>query len=341
MSKRSKVVFTIGTILLIAFWSMPVMSQTINLSKTYSWKLVSPMSAGQNTDIGIVEFAKQIEQRTGGKVKITLYEGTLGAPTDHWDMAKNNAVQFAFTSDMYNTGRMPILSMLGLPMEVPDAKDAWTVANEWHKAGYLKELTDNFKVLWFQSSSPLSMYFKKTKPMKQEDFKGMKIRCGSTVQCQAMTVLGASGVSMAGGEVYMALQTGVIDATITGIDVAVDRKFFEVAKYVLKQNMIFGMFVFLMNKETWNSLPPELQKLIDQVAKDVNTADMERRYNEDKTLMTTYEKRGGEFYSVNKDEFNKWRVLIRPNSEKYVQDLAAKGAPAKEALTLMRKVAAQ
>jgi len=342
MSKLIRVMFFVAvTLVFVVASTIPVISQTLNLSKTYTWKLVSPMSAGQNTDIGIVEFAKQLEQRTGGKVKITLYEGTLGSPGDHWDMAKNNAVQFAFTSDMYNTGRMPILSMMGLPMEVPDAKDAWTIANEWLKAGYLKELTDNFKVLFFQSSSPLSMYFRKTKPMKQDDFKGMKIRCGSTVQCQAMTVLGASGVSMPGGEVYMALQTGVVDGTITGIDVAVDRKFYEVAKYVLKQNLIFGMFVFLMNKETWNSLPPELQKLIDQLAKDVNAADMERRYNEDKSLVSTYEKRGGEFYSVSNEEFGKWRQLIRPNSEKYVQDLSAKGHPAKEALALMRKVAAQ
>jgi hypothetical protein len=68
---------------------------------------------------------------------------------------------------------------------------------------------------------------------------------------------------------------------------------------------------------------------------------MERRYAEDKTLVTTYEKRGGEFYSVGKEEFNKWRQLIRPNSDKYVQDMASKGTPAKEALATMRKVAAQ
>jgi TRAP-type C4-dicarboxylate transport system substrate-binding protein len=340
MSRKLSIIFLSASVLLCVVLSTSSMSQTLNLNKTYNWKLVSPMAAGQNTNIGIVEFAKQLEQRTGGKVKITMYESTLGAPTDHWDMAKNNAVQFAFTSDMYNASRLPILSMIGLPMEVPDAKDAWVMANEWLKAGYLKELTDNFKVLWFQSSSPLSMYFRKSKPIKQDDFKGMKIRCGSTVQCQAMGVLGASGVSMPGGEVYMALQTGVVDGTITGIDVAVDRKFYEVAKYVLKQNLIFGMFVFVMNKETWNGLPPELQKLIDQTAKDINTADMERRYNEDKTLVSTYEKRGGEFYSVSREEFGKWRQLIRPNSEKYVQDLAAKGHPAKEALAVMRKVAA-
>lgn len=330
----------VSLLLLAIAFPTPVKSQTINLDKTYNWKMISPMTTGQVTNRGLVELIKVLDQRTKGKVKITFYEGTLGAPTDAWDMTKNNAVQFAFTSDMYNTGRMPILSMVGLPMELPDAKSGWLTANEWLNAGYLKELTDNFKVLWFQSSSPLSMYFRKQKPIKQDDFKGMKIRCGSSVQCQAMGLLGASGVSMPGGEVYMALQTGVVDGTITGIDVAVDRKFYEVAKYVLKQNLIFGMFVLLINKETWSGLPPELQKLIDQTARDVNVAEMERRYTEDKTLVSTYEKRGGEFYEVSKEEFARWRQLMSGNSEKYTQELAAKGYPAKEALSMMRKITA-
>ena len=85
-----------------------------------------------------------------------------------------------------------------------------------------------------------------------DDFKGLKIRSGSGIQGQAISALGATGVSMAGGEVYMALQTGVIDGAITGIDVVIDRKFYEVCKYALKLPIYGGAFVLLMNKETWN-----------------------------------------------------------------------------------------
>ena len=89
MIKKLGIAFMLlSSVLLAIVLPTPAGSQTISLSKTYNWKLVSPMAAGQNTNIGIVEFAKQLEQRTGGKVKITLYESTLGAPADHWDMAK-------------------------------------------------------------------------------------------------------------------------------------------------------------------------------------------------------------------------------------------------------------
>ena len=74
------------------------------------------------------------------------------------------------------------------------------------------------------------------------------------MQSQSTALLGPTGVSMAGGEQYMALQTGVIDGTISGIDMALDRKFFEVCKYALIRPIYFGVYVLLMNKETWNGL---------------------------------------------------------------------------------------
>ncbi len=104
--------------------------------------MTSAMNAGQDGNVGIVQFNKLLDQRTNGKVKISLYEGTSGAPTDAWDMTKNNAVRFTFTVLICVTwARMPILAMVGLPLEYPSSRAVWIAANEWLKAGYLKELT--------------------------------------------------------------------------------------------------------------------------------------------------------------------------------------------------------
>ena len=48
------------------------------------------MPPGHIQNRSIVDFAKTLEQRTNGAVKITIYEATLGAPTDQWDMVKTN-----------------------------------------------------------------------------------------------------------------------------------------------------------------------------------------------------------------------------------------------------------
>ena len=342
MIKKLGVLFMLMVSILLLVVVLPggAAEKTIDLSKTYSWKMTSAMAAGQDGNKGIVEFVKLLEQRTNGKVKISLYESTLGAPTDAWDMLKNNAVQFTFTSDLYNVGRMPILALVGLPLEYPDSRAVWLVENEWLKAGYLKELTDNFKTLFFLSTQPLTVFLRAKKVVTMDDFKGMKIRCGGSVQSQATALLGATGVSMAGGEQYMALQTGVIDGTISGIDMALDRKFFEVCKYALNQPIYYGVYVLLMNKETWNGLPPELQKLIEQTSQEVGASEVERRLNAEKSLWVEFGKKS-EVYTISKEEQARWHQATAGVADKYVKDTAAKGHPAKEAYDLVQKVVSQ
>ena len=336
---RKLAIFVTVSLLLLTF-VFPAGAQTINLSKNYNWKMTSAMNAGQDGNVGIVQFNKLLDQRTNGKVKISLYEGTLGAPTDAWDMTKNNAVQFTFTSDLYNVGRMPILSMVGLPMAIPSSRAVWLTANEWLKAGYLKELTDNFKVLSFLSTHPLTLFLRNKKVTTMDDFKGLKIRCGGSIQSETVRLLGGTGVSLPGGEQYMALQTGVIDGAISGIDMALDRKFYEVTKYGPRQPLYFGIYLLLMNKETWNEIPPELQKLIEQTANEVFAAEADRRTKAEQALWDTYGKRV-EVYGISKEEVEKWKKATANIDDKYVRDTSAKGHPAKEALELMRKVTAK
>ena len=332
----------VGLILFVMALTGAIAAETraIDLDKTYNWKMTSAMNAGQDGNKGIVEFVRLLDQRTKGKVKISLYEGTLGAPTDAWDMLKNNAVQFTFTSDLYNAARMPILGMVGLPMELPSQKAVLATVNEWLKAGQLKELTDNFKVLFFLSTHPLTVFMRNKKVVTMDDFKGLKIRCGGPAQSQSVALLGATGVSMPGGEQYMALQTGVLDGAISGIDMALDRKFYEVAKYAPRQPLYYGIYLLLMNKETWNGLPPELQKLIEQTANEISASEVERRQRAEDTLWSDYGKKV-EVYPISKEEQARWRKATASVADKYVKDAEAKGHPAKEALELMRKVAAK
>ncbi|HEX2966213.1 MAG TPA: TRAP transporter substrate-binding protein DctP [Syntrophorhabdaceae bacterium] len=340
-NRKGRAFAGILSIVLIAIFTVAPIghawAQNVDLNKTYNWKMTSAMSTGQDGNKSIVEFVKLLEQRTKGKVKISLYEGTLGSPTDAWDMVKNNAVQFTFTSDLYNAARMPILGMVGLPMEYPSQRAVLLTTNEWLKQGYLKELTDNFKVLFFLSTHPLTVFLRNKKVATMDDFKGLKIRCGGPAQSQGVALLGATGVSMPGGEQYMALQTGVIDGAISGIDMALDRKFYEITKYAPSTPIYFGIYVLLMNKDTWNGLPAELQKLIEQTSNEISASELTRRMADEKNLWNTFGQKV-EVYKVSKEEEGRWRKATASVADKYVKDMEAKGYPAKGALEVMRKV---
>jgi TRAP-type C4-dicarboxylate transport system substrate-binding protein len=339
---NKKVVTLMLVSLFVPIFVSQVWAQEVNLKNSYNWKMTSVFTSGMDVEKGITEFIKTIDQRTKGKAKITLYETTLGAPTDHWDMTKSNAIQFAFTVDQYNMSRIPILTMVGLPMEYPNSRAVWLTANEWLKAGYLKELTDNFKVLFFLPTDPQTVFLRNKKVLTMDDFKGLKIRIGGgDIQRETTSLLGAAGIGMPGAEQYMALQTGVLDGAISSVEMALDRKFYEVTKYVLYQQPIyFGICMLLMNKDTWNSMEPELQKVIEQTANEISSREVERRFKQEDSLWANYGKKA-ELYTISKEESQKWRQKVAGATDKYVNNAAAKGFPAKEALALMRKVTAQ
>jgi TRAP-type C4-dicarboxylate transport system substrate-binding protein len=325
--------------LVVTFLSLSLITEKVLAqSKAYQWKMASPMPPGNIQNRSLNDFAKTLEQRTNGAIKITIYEATLGAPTDQWDMVKKNAIQFTYTHDGYNAGRMPVYSLFGLPFELTDMNAVFNVANEWLKAGYLKELTDNFKVLYFVPTNLLQLITRSKKVTTMDEFKGLKIRSGTGLQGQTISALGATGVSMAGGEVYMALQTGVIDGAITGIDMVNDRKLYEVAKYAPRLPLYGACFVLLMNKEVWNDLPKDLQTLVEQVSKDAANVDLKKRMDEENSLWERIRQFGVDTYNISSQEQVRWKKATTGIADKYVSDIVAKGFPAKEALELMRKV---
>ncbi len=308
-------------------------------AKTYDWKFVSPMAPGHSRNASIKQFSKLLQERSNGAVKITIYEASLGSPADGWDMLKNNGTQFLITADAFSAGRMPIASMVGLPVEFPDSTSASLAAAEMLKAGYLKELTDNFKVLYLAASPQFHFFLRDKKVTKTDDLKGLKIRTAATVQAQLATALGATGVTMPSAEVYMGLDRKVIDGTITGPDNVVDLKLTEVTKYALKQPLTGGLFATMMNKETWDSLTPDLQKTIDQISQEVAAAEWKQVVADEEKNWQTVGKTS-EIYPLGPEELAKWRAAAAGVTDKVVAETAAKGYPAKEALELIRKTVA-
>jgi TRAP-type C4-dicarboxylate transport system substrate-binding protein len=315
--------------------------KVVALSKSYDWKMASALPPSMFENRALVEFINKLKERTNGKVNVTLFQGTLGAQGDHWDMVKGNAVQFALMAEAYAPGRMPVASLTNLPFEVPDTITMKRVVDGWMKAGYLKELTDEFKIIFYKPTLLHQLFLSKKKITKLEDFKGVKIRAAASLSGKAISAMGAAAVSMSGGEQYLALQTGVIDGVITGVEGVVDRKLYEVCKIGLEQPVLGGMWAVIMNKETWNSLPKELQALIDEIAKDVAESDFKALLQIDKDKTEVAKQKGVVYYSVSPDEIARWRKAASEVDDAYVKEWSAKGYPVKAALEMMRKIAAE
>jgi C4-dicarboxylate-binding protein DctP len=111
----------------------------------------------------------------------------------------------------------------------------------------------------------------RNKPIKAvEDMKGLKIRVMEHPGYMAMVRgLGANPVPISWGEVYMALQQGVVDGWEAPVSLIESMKFFEVTKHLILDGHIYSFLPLLINDKFFLSLAPDLQRLLVDTTKAV------------------------------------------------------------------------
>src|SRR5512139_3031630 len=211
------------------------------------------------------EWAKEIGTRTNGKVQITVFPGGTLTPADKcYDGVVKGISDIGFSVLAYTRGKFPLTEVADLPLGMKSGLVATKLINEYYKKLKPKEF-DEVKVMYLHGHGPGIIHSKK-EVTKLEDVKGMKIRC-TGMAAKIAGALGATPVAMHMGETYDALSRGVVDASMAPQEALQGWKWGEVVKYTVEDwgaSYSSGMFV-VMNKDKWKSLPPDVQKIIEQV----------------------------------------------------------------------------
>jgi TRAP-type C4-dicarboxylate transport system substrate-binding protein len=136
------------------------------------------------------------------------------------------------------------------------------------------------------------------------------------------------------GETYDALRRGVVDASMAPMESLNTWKWGEVVKFTTEDfgaSYSTAMFA-VMNKEKWNSLPPDIQKIIDQLNQEwIDRSG--RGWDEiDKAGREAMLKRGNKIITLSKEENDRWAKAVQPLLDEYVSSMKAKGLPGEQAL---------
>jgi TRAP-type C4-dicarboxylate transport system substrate-binding protein len=136
------------------------------------------------------------------------------------------------------------------------------------------------------------------------------------------------------GDTYDSLSRGVVDGSMSPMEALEGWKWGEVVKYTSES---FGAaystgFFVVMNKEKWNSLPPAVQKVIEQVNKEWIEKTGRLWEAIDKSGRDYSLKRGNEIILLPKEEDERWARAVRPILDDYVASMKEKGLPGEEAL---------
>ena len=298
MSRKVKWVSLVLAVLVVGFVISPMPASA---EKVIHWRLATSWPAGIPLYTDMAElFAKDVEAMSGGRMKIQVLPGGAIAPAlEVTDTVRKAITQMGHTWPGYDVGRDATTAILGgyaggmesVPMM------------HWLYSGGGKQLwrefrMDKFGVVSFPCGiRPPEAFAHSHKPIRTlDDFKGLKMRTVGA-WAQILPGLGASVVSLPGGEVYQALERKVIDATewaTPGENVI--SGFHEVAKYVIVPgaHQPSAPFELSINKESWESLPEDLQTIIDDTTDLTTFASWHRIGKLDMGAMEKFRETGNE-----------------------------------------------
>jgi TRAP-type C4-dicarboxylate transport system substrate-binding protein len=286
-------------------------------------------------------WAREVETRSGGRVKITLFAGeTLSKAAQCYEGVVNGISDIGMSVFAYTRGRFPLLEGLDLPLGYPDGVTATRVANEMVKKYAPEELRD-VHVLYLHAHGPGILASKK--PVRSvADVSGMKIR-GTGLSAKIVSSLGAVPVSMSQGETYDALQKGVVDATFCPVETLKGWKQGEVIDYVIDTRAIgytTAMFV-VMNKARWDSLPGDLQAVMTEVSGEWVRRQGEAWDRSDAEGEEFVRGLGKRFIELSPAEQQAFVAAVQPVLADYVAATEAKGLPGRAFLEDIEKLLAR
>jgi tripartite ATP-independent transporter DctP family solute receptor len=216
------------------------------------------------------EMGKKLEKESNGEISFKMFAGgVLGSEKEVVEQVQANAIQMTRVSLGIVGPVVPDVNVFNLPFVFRDHAHMRKVIDGPVGQEILDKISNsdfNLVALAWMDGGTRNLYTKK--PVRDiADLKGMKIRVqGNPVFIDTINAMGGNGIAMATGEIFSALQTGVIDGAENNPPTMLEHNHYQNAKfYTLTQHLILPEPV-VISKATWTKLTPDQQALVKKVA---------------------------------------------------------------------------
>ena len=212
---------------------------------------------------------KRVEDQSKGRIKFERYPAMQlgGTPGQLYDQVKDGVADVTWTLPGTTTGRFPRIEVFELPFMMTNA-EATSKAYWEYVQTFAKDEFKDVHLIAVNVHGP-GLFHSASKPIKSmEDLRGMKVRGPTRQITKLLASLGATPVGMPLPGIPDALSKGVIDAAVIPWEVVPSVKVNELAKHHAEFDpklpaLYTTTFVMTMNKAKYDSLPPDLKKVID------------------------------------------------------------------------------
>lgn len=209
------------------------------------------------------------EAVAGSGLEIQIYPGgELGAgPLEQYARVLTGVADIVWGLQGYTSSQFPRTMISELPGALPDGMNGYDMIYNAYDAGQLANEFPGTIPLAMWLSEPNVFIMRDHDVRTPADLAGLKIRVSGSAAAASVEALGATPVQMPAGEIYNALQTGLIDGVITGASAIGDFRLDEVANsYTLGAPLGRISFYLLMNAERYNALPEGERAALDTIA---------------------------------------------------------------------------
>ncbi|MDP2825725.1 MAG: TRAP transporter substrate-binding protein [Sulfuritalea sp.] len=216
-----------------------------------------------------VPWCQKLAKESADKIKCQIYPAMQlgGTPPQLYDQAKDGVADIVWTVAGYSANRFPMSEVFELPFMMTNAEATSRAAWDFYQT-YSKHEFKDTHILAVHVHGPGYLFTTKKQMTSMADFKGMKFRAPTRLTNKMLGMLGATPVGMPVPAVPEALSKGVIDGAVIPYQVVPSIKVNELVKYAAetdpKYNALYTtVFVVAMNKAKYESLPPDLKKVLD------------------------------------------------------------------------------
>lgn len=265
------------------------------------------------------EMAKEVKQLSDGKMTIRIYPSSqMGSARETMELLQNGALDMTKGSASDLESFDNIYAIYNLPFLFKDQ----THFNKVVFGEVGKEIMDSTKEKGFFALSAYvagtrSFYAKKpiTKP---EDLKGLKIRVqASPTTIKMIELMGGSPTPISFGEVYTAMQQGVVDGAENNVPSWVQTRHIEIAKVFSEDEHASIPDFLVISTKTWDKLTPEQQQILAKAATDSQLYQQKLWDKIDADTRAQAKTMGGEIVKVDKAPF---RAAVQPLFDDFNKD---------------------
>jgi TRAP-type C4-dicarboxylate transport system substrate-binding protein len=274
-------------------------------------------------------WAKEVEKRTAGKVKVQTFPGgTLLPAKNIFDGVIAGTADIGNFAMSYQPGRFPVSEAIDLPIGFNSARAASMALYDLIEKYNPKEF-EKVKLLALFTCPPADL-MTKTPVKSLKDLKGMELRASGT-GAEVLKRLGATPIGMPQSEAPEAIQKGIVKGNVSSMEILKDFNFAAYLPYATEANLFVVTFSVIMNKDKWNALPADVKKIFNDLSRE--QSEWTGKYVDDhvkESLKWSKEKYNHQLIQLSAADVAEISKVTKPMIDAYIKKVNGMGLPGEQ-----------